>query len=335
MNAKHFFLVLFLALFGVGNAGGAQAELARITVSSPGPYNLAYLPIDLIPKIGADAAEGARLLISHVGGGGVALKNLGNRNVDFAAAGLPALMSMKSSGGDVVAIAAVDDVPTFVLMVRSDLKDKIKSVADLRGHVLGVNTSTQSAKTTSQQLLELLLNSVGVAVNEVNIVSAGQSWEEQHNVLKSRAVDAIMGDEPFASRLRDQGLVFFLLNLGNPEDTRNLPGVGFLHATLGTRQDVLLRQPAKADKMVAMLRRSLLWIASHTPEEVVAQLGLGDASARQSLVQSLKAHPRAFSRDGRFSTFRLRQSELFFQAANGKPVAVDGIVDDRRVGRAP
>jgi len=44
-------------------------------------------------------------------------------------------MSLRVNGGDVVGIAAVDDAPLFVLMVRSALKGKVKTIADLKGKV--------------------------------------------------------------------------------------------------------------------------------------------------------------------------------------------------------
>src|SRR5512140_1798515 len=141
-------LILFLL---VSVAASAHA-FERIVISAPGPRNISYLPVDLIPAIGADNEEGYSLQILHTGGGGVALNNLVTRNADFAVAGFPAAMSLRANGGDVVGIAPVDDAPLFVLMVRSGLKGKVKRIADLRGKTVGVNTSTKTSKTTSQQL---------------------------------------------------------------------------------------------------------------------------------------------------------------------------------------
>lgn len=312
----------------------AQAPV-RVVLSAPGPRNLSYLPVDLISKIGADTAEGLRLQILHTGGGGVALKNLANRNADFIVAGAPAQMSAKLNGADVVTIAAVNDAPLFVLMVRADLRSKVKRIADLRGRVLGVNTSTQSAKTTSQQLLEALLRSDGVKLEEVTIVSAGQSWEEQSSVLNSKVVDAVMGDEPYATRLLEAKQVFFLVNLGDRDTAARIPGGHFLHAALATRSDVIKRSPELVAKMVRALRRSLQWIATHSPEDVMTALGIHDPVERASFIKTMNLYPHSFSQDGRFSTQQLSETDLFFQmatpGANG--FSVNGVVNDRWVGR--
>ncbi|MBF0561984.1 MAG: ABC transporter substrate-binding protein [Alphaproteobacteria bacterium] len=315
-------------------------ETPDITVSVPGPRNLSYLPIDLIPRIGADTAEGVNLHILHTGGGAVAMNNMIMRNADFAVAGVPAAMSLRVSGGDVVVIAPVDNAPLFVLMVRSALMDRVKRIADLKGKVLGVNTSTKASKTTSQQLLELLLQSDGVSVDSVRIVPAGQSWVEQSSLMISGSADAVMGDEPFASRLKADGYVFFLANLAQPETLGNVAGVNFLHAALESRSDIIEREPVKVEKMVRMVKKSLAWLASHTPEEAMDALAVTDPKERTSLLLSLRNYPNAFSKDGKFSTAQLRDTDIFFHTGSGDDrralaFGVESMINDKWAGRRP
>lgn len=318
-------------------ATSAQA-FEKIVLSAPGPRNLSYLPVDLIPAIGADNEEGCSLQIVHTGGGSVALNNLITRNADFAVAGFPAAMSLRANGGDVVGIAPVDDAPLFVLMVRMGLKGKVKRIADLRGRTIGVNTSTRSSKTTSQQLAELLLKSDGVDLNAVRIVPAGQSWVEQSSLMISGVADAVMGDEPFASRLAADGKVFFLANLADSSMSSRIPGANFLHATLETRSDVIRDEPQKVEKMVRMMKRSLEWIASHTPEQLVDRLGLYDPEERVSLLRVLHRYPHAFSKDGKFSGAQLKETELFFRKtsaddARAQGLQIESIINDKWAGR--
>lgn len=309
-----------------------------VTVSAPGPRNISYLPVDLIPAIGADKEEGIHLNILHTGGGGVALNNLMTKNADFAVAGVPAALSLKANGGDVVVIAPVNDAPLFVLMVRSGLKDKVKKIADLKGKVIGVNTGTKTSKTTSQQLAELLLKSAGVPVDAVRIVPAGQSWVEQSSLMITGTADAVVGDEPFASRLQDEGKVFFLAHLAQPATVKGIKGTNFLHAALETRPDVIAENPAKVEKMVRMVKKSLAWIASHTPEQVADVLGISDPEERASLVGALRRYPKAYSRDGKFSSAQLKETDIFFQGslAKGVPgteVRIEKMLSDRWAGR--
>jgi NitT/TauT family transport system substrate-binding protein len=309
----------------------------RISVSYPGPYNVSYLPLDLAPKIGADKAEGVQLVLKPVGGGGAALQQLQNRNVDFAVAGLPAAMSAKANGNDVMAIGAVGDQAMFVLTVRLDLKGQVKRPRDLTGRVVGVTSSSLTVKTISHQMAELLLKSDGLAPDQVRIAAAGQSWEEQSAKLRTRTADAILGFEPFASRLVEEGLAFELFNLGKPADAARLPGAGLLQATLITRSDIVRELPQQAEKTMAVMRRTLQWIASHTPEEVVAALGMPDGEARTWVLKLLRRYPHLYSPDGKFSERQMRETLQFYQASEGqsRPMTLDGLVDVRWAGRKP
>lgn len=317
------------AVFSVPGARASAAPV-RLVVSYPGPLNVSYLPLDLAPRIGADRAEGARLQAVHTGGGGVALANLMNRNADFAVAGLPAAMSLRANGGRVVVVAPVNDAPLFILMVRADLSDRVRRVGDLKGRVIGVNASSLTSKTTSQQLVELLLAADGVRPEQVRIVPAGQSWREQSTLLNNRVADAIMGDEPFASRLRAEGKVFFLASLADPAIAARIPGAGFLHAAVATREDMPRTQTDAVARMVRTVQRTLAWMARATPRQVVDALSVQDAEERRALLHSLATYPRLYSRDGRFSTRQLEETETFFRATSGEgrvPRLADMVVD--------
>jgi NitT/TauT family transport system substrate-binding protein len=326
--------LLLLALLGLGAAPLAAQE--RVTVAYPGPLNIPLLPLDLAAKIGADRAEGIVLVARHVSGG-VALRDLETRNVDFAVPGVPAAMSARARGDDVVVIAPLNDLPVYVLAVRSELKGQVRRPRDLAGRPVGVTTSTRNARTTSHQVAELVLHGDGVPPDQLRLVAIGQSWEEQSAALKSGTVDAILGFEPFPTRLRDAGLVYFLFDLADPAQAARLPGAAFLLAGLVTRSDVLRLAPQKAAKLVATLRRTLQWIAGHTPEQIVAALELDDAEVSAALLKSLRQYPRLYSPDGRFSARQIVETDGFFRAVGGadRPVALGAMIDDRWAGRKP
>lgn len=321
------------ALFSLVPAAAQE----RITLAYPGPFNLSYLPLDVLTRIGADKTEGLEMVPRHTGGGGSAWQQLQNRNADFAVAGVPAAMAAKSNGNDLMLIAAVDDLPVFVFSVRSDLKGQVKRPRDLAGRVVGVTNSSLSSKTISQQLAEYLLKNDGLRVDQVRIVAAGQSWEEQSAIMRSKAADAIMGFEPFASRLQETGLAFPLFNLGDPADAARVPGAGMLQGTLGTRSDLLREAPQKAEKMVAAVRRTLQWMSKQTPERIIEVLDIPDAEARTHLLKALRRYPRLYSTDGKFSEHQLRETATFYAATEGavRPVALESIIDSRWAGRKP
>lgn len=325
-------ITLFLACLVWGLAASAAP---KAVVSVVGPRNLSYLPIDLVPLIGADRAEGLEVQLLHVEGGGLAIKQMISRNSDFTVVGFPALMSLKANGGELVGVMAISDAPQFVLIVRAGLKDHVKRIADLKGRVIGVHTSSVNAKTAAQQLIELLLAADGINPHEARVVSTGQKWEERALLLESGKVDAIVAEEPFASTLLQQGKVFFLANLAEPETTRAIAGANFLHAALATRADVVANQADTVERLVKSIRRSLAWIAGHSPQDVVERLGVTDPREKEGILLGLSKYPRLFSQDGKFSRRQIEGTNQFFHAVNPHAAAIrmEDLIDDRWVGR--
>jgi NitT/TauT family transport system substrate-binding protein len=334
--------LVFLVALGLIAALPVSAadSLRQVVVAVPGPGALSYLPVYLIPRIGADTAEGLATSIQFTDGGGKALEALTLGNAGVAVAGMPAAMDARLNGAPVVTFAAVNDLPMFVLMARAGLEATLRSPADLKGRIVGVNTSAAGARTTSRQLAELVAQVHGVDPRELRILSAGQSWATQSAALRGGTVDALMGDEPFASRLKREGSVYFLFNLGDPLDAARLPGAGFLHAAAHVRSETVQRDPELPAAFARALRRSLAWLATHRPHEVTHALGLTDGAERDSLEAALAANPRAFSRDGRLSARSLAETEEFFRAshaddARARDFSVRAMVEARWAGESP
>lgn len=331
-------LAVFLALIIQLSPALHAAELIRLSVSIPGPGAASYYPIELISKIAADKAEGAELRVVFSPGGPDALNQMLNNNTDFAVVGLPAAMSMRLKDNRLTAIAAVNDLPLYALLVRASLKGEIKSIADLKGHTIGLHSNSASSKSTSQQVLELLFRRGGVAPGSYRIIGIGRRWESEALMLKTGTVDAVIGDEPHATHMTSEKIAFPLVHLGDAETMRLFAGAGFLRGALIARSDKLERDPDKAALMVRILKRTLAWIASHSAEDFTAAMGITDPEERQKLIAVLNKYPRQYSKDGSFSTRQLRDTEIFFidsQASDtqAKNFRIDAMINDHWVGR--
>ena len=317
-----------------------MAAPERIEVVLPGPGAGGYLPVELIPKLGTDKAEGVEVGVKFVGGGGVALEQLLSNNADFAVVGLPAAMSARLKDAGVVAVAPINDLPIYALLVRQALKGKVKTIADLKGRTIGVHSNSVTTKTNSHQLLELVLKTQGIPLDSVRTVPVTQRWDSESTMLMTGDADAIMGDEPYATRMEEQKIAFSLLHLGNPAQVKTIPGGGFLRATLITRKELIDRNPERVAAMVRVVKRTLEWIAKQTPARIVQAAQLKDPDAASAMVRSLTKYPRQFSPDGRFSSKQLADTEIFFyasQSANpsAKALKVESMIDDRWAGRKP
>lgn len=326
-------LLLLLLLFGSSMAAASPQE--TVLVSIPGPGTLTFLPLTLAGKIGADREEGIRLELQYTGGGPISLDHLARGVVDFAAAGAPAAMTMRAKGEKLVMIAPINDDTLFMMVIRADLENSLRSIADLNGRAIGVTTGTRQSKTASRYLAEQLLVSARVPLSSVKFVPVGQSWLEQSSALATANVDVLMADLDIAYRLRDENMGVFW---SEPDPFKHISGADFLRGCLVTRDDLIRTSPEKVRKVVNVLRKTLLWISSHSPEEIVQKMGLSFAEDRSALLAALRDHPRAFSRNGQFVNSQLRSTETFFHLANpddakAQALSIESMIDDRWAGR--
>jgi NitT/TauT family transport system substrate-binding protein len=248
----------------------SQAE--TIVLSVPGPGSLVYMPVQLAKAIGADQAEGLDLKLRFFSGGPLALRDLSDNNCDFAVVGLPAIASARADQMKIFAIGQLSQAAMVSLILRSSLKNKIHTLAQLKGKRIGVNTSTRTARSTSQMLTEYVLQRAGLSADEVHIIPAGQSREAQRAALSSDTVDVVMADEPFATELEIGGEAVNLVNLYNPQKSRELLGGPFVHAAIATRENVYSNYPETVAKVQRMFDRTLQWLVHHSSAEVIAKL---------------------------------------------------------------
>lgn len=332
-----------IGLWALGPALAAPAAQAathlRASVHVPGPGNLLFLPITLATRIGADQAEGLDIDIRYVGGGPQAFRAMLERNSDFSAGGFSALALQKLAGKPVACIVPLTRVPAYTLLVRRDLRGQIRQMGDLKGRVVGVKGHVPGGRSTSQLFAEYLLAQAGITPTQVNYVSAGQSYDSQHAALASGTVDAIVADEPFVTRLIRGNVAYALADFHELEATRRLLGGLFLNGMLATRQDVITERPVLVEKMVRTLKRTLVWMATHSAEDIVDALAPADPQERQALLDVLRVRKNIYSADGLVSDEQLATVDRFLRATEpaflAQGLSVRDLVDSRWAGRMP
>jgi NitT/TauT family transport system substrate-binding protein len=330
---------LLAALLPAFRVGAQSAEPLEATLVVPGPGSAVSAIPELAVKTGADRLEGLSLRLKFVEGGGIAMREIYNGNAQFGVFGATAAMRENLAGPRLVALAAIENRAPLALLARADLRGQVRSVEDLRGRVLGIHTNSLTTMTNGQQFMILVLRVHSIDSGSVRFVASGQSWESQSSALRSRLVDAIVSEEPIASRLESEKLAFALLRLGQVDRPAGLPGEGFLRGTLIAEPQLVAGQPGLAGRVVRTLQRALAWRRDHTPEQIVAALGLDEVEAR-AFAMMLRQYPDQFSVDGRFSAVQIEQTDRFFrESSSDRPEAqnyrFESMIVDRWVGRAP
>lgn len=306
-----------LPLSGIPGAPRAHADAPKhIRLNIPGPGALPFTPLELVNPLGIDRALGVELLIRYFPSGVQALEDMLAGNADFAGLGFVVLPRMLAKGIDVVAIAPLSGkTPPFSVMVRTDLRGKIRTLADLRGRSVGVPVDSTNSKTYLQSMSEIVLSSGSVKPDEVRWVGTGQNIDGLIGALAGNVVDAVFCEEPFSSALVRRGIGVRLADLRNEKLAASVPGAGHLRAMIATRPSLVQQDPERVALMVQMVRRSLAWMNEQKPETIVARLRVADDSDRADRIAALKNATSMFPRDTRFSRAQIEATRDFLRAS--------------------
>lgn len=308
-----------------------------IRLNLPGPHSLPFLPVELIPLLGIDREFGATLNLRYFTSGVLAFEDMMAGNAPFAGHGFFILPGMHKKGKSAVAITSIAGTNAALsLLVRADLASKIKRVADLKSRSIGASSGSINSKTYLQMIGETVLGEHGVGPGEVRWVNTAQNWESIRSVLESKSVDAVLCEEPFATRAVSLGLARFLVGAGDMSKSRNQIGGKHLRSIISTPAGSR-RHEQETRVLTQMLQRSLQWVARARRQEIVAKLPFETAAQATEMLGILQRYPDIFSPDGRFSVAALAASASMLKRMGSiEQVAdVDGMVDDRWVGRAP
>jgi NitT/TauT family transport system substrate-binding protein len=309
-----------------------------IRLNLPGPGSLPFLPLELISALGFDREVGARLVLRYHPSGIRAMEDVLVGNADFAALGFPTLPVLMAKGKDALAIVPISgEQHVFHLLVRKDLAKKITRIEHLAGRTIGTSTGSPNGKTYLQMVVEIVLNAHGVAPHQVRWLPTGQNWESSSGAFISQAADALFCEQPFPNRLVREGLGVSLLDLSDKRTHAGLAGINALRSVVATRR-ALLNQPdgqRKAELMVRMVRRTLVWLRAATPQAVAQQASMRSDNERQGIAELLTKTPYIYSADGRFNLQQVQDTDVFLRAAQGDmrfPVASSRI-DTRWAGQ--
>ena len=199
---------------------------------------------------------------------------------------------------------------------------------------IGVSSGSVSSKTYLQMEGEQVLAEHGVAASEVRWVQTAQNWESVRAVLASKSVDAVLCVEPFATRAVAAGLARFLY--GAEDMARSKSQFGGVHLRTVISTPVAAPAPDDQARLLAqMLQRSLQWMASAKPQDIVGKLSLDGPAERNELLAILARYPTIFSRDGRFPAQIIAATAALLQALGSieNATEVERLIDTRWVGQ--
>jgi len=285
-------LLVMLALTpGVAGSAGEPVTLAysQIGLLAHLPWQVAlgqkYFEEQGLEPKGYNFESGAKSIAALIGG-----------SADFAANALEHAVKAKVQGKDLVYVFSSTRLPGFGLAVASTQKGEIKSVADLKGKLVGVS----GIGAASHVLLDYILKKNGVDPKEVKVIAVGLSTFPP--ALEGGKIVAGMAGEPFFSRMVAKGTAVSLGNLSSLKETQAILGGEYVFSGAITRPDVIQKRPQVVQKVVTALVKASHFIETKSPEQVADSVPADLLGDRAQYVEALRASREIYAPLGMVSS---------------------------------
>ncbi|MEM0456228.1 MAG: ABC transporter substrate-binding protein [Nitrososphaerota archaeon] len=222
----------------------------------------------------------------------------------------------------------------FSLMVRSELRDVVKEVKDLKGLRLGFSAPGAG----SWAFAVYFLKKAGLEPGkDVEMVAVGE-LSTMYTALKTGKVDAVIAWDPLTTQLMESGEAYALIDLYDPKQHVELLGEEAMSQVLVTREDFISNNPDIVERVVKAHRMALEFIKKEDARKVAEVLqpyfkGM-EIALLEKVVNRIK---EAIPEDGSLSesAYYADLVPLIEVGALEKSVSFEEAVDWRFVGRRP
>ena len=214
-----------------------------------------------------------------IGSSGTLRQGMIAKQYDFGLYAFVHVPIARLAGSPFKSIIELHDQEIFGLVVRTQLKDQVRTVKDLKGRKIGFTTPGSG----TWALGNVYLKKAGLDPDkDAELVSLGGDNAVFYTALQSGRVDAIVSFEPIAEKVIADNVGYFLLDIyasGQHRDQIGSDKAAALH--LVTREDVIASKPDLVKRMVNVQKKGLDFIRGNSAS-AIADLIMGNtASAAQ------------------------------------------------------
>lgn len=273
-------------------AATAQAEPVALMVG--GMEKQIYLPVVLADRLGYFRDAGVEVRLESEPAGVEAADEMLAGAVQGVIGFYDHTIELQSLGKYTESVVQLALVPGEVAVV-SVRHPEIRSMADLKGHQLGVTGLGSS----TDFLGKFLLLQAGLKLSDVTPVPVG-AGDTLIAALDQDHIQAAVTTEPTVSRLLASGRARILVDLRDPDSTRTVLGGPYPAACLYMESTWVAAHPDTVQRLVTALVRALRYIATHDADDITdkmpADFFVGD---RALYVSALAVGKGMFTPDGR------------------------------------
>ena len=267
---------------------------ASVKVSIGSAASTNYLSWDLAKALGYFDEENLDVTLNYASAGTEAATALLSGSVDFTGNSLDHSIKAQLAGKPTKMVVSFSKTPGAAIVVRNDLKDKVKSLKDLKGMTVGA-TSVGSG---THLVLTYALNQAGL-IQEKDYTFKPCGSGTMAATLDSKGADACINSDPFITQYVAANKGFILKDYRGEKDTTELLGGPYQFTGAVTTQDFIQKNPDVVQRVVNALVRANRFFHSNAPKDVAAKLPESVRGKDIDLyVKTLEAAKGYISQDG-------------------------------------
>lgn len=290
--------IALAALAALGMMTGAdalaQVEKPKLELGVGGKPLLYYLPLTIAETKGYFKAEGLDVTINDFGGGAKSLQSLMGGSVDVVTGAYEHTIRMQAKNQPLQAVIELGRFPGIVLMVKNELKDKVKTPADLKGLKIGVTAPGSS----TNFFVNYLIAKAGGNPKDTAYIGVGGGAGAVAAMMKGE-IDGMSNLDPVISKLEADKLGFVLADSRTEAGTKAIFGGSNPAAVLYLKPEFAEKNPKTTQALVNAFAKALAFIATAKPEDIAGAVPeayyLGD---KPLYLQAVKASMETYSRTG-------------------------------------
>jgi len=230
---------------------------------------ITWLPVRLAQTLGYYKQEDLAVETSEVAGLSKGMEALLGGSVDVAADTGVGLIQMAAEGRSVQGFLAFRSRPSQALIVSPAASGKIHSIADLKGHRVGVS----SPGSPTQWFLNYLLVSHGLKPEDVSAIAIGTAATSVASVEHGQVDAAVLVSNAVTVLTRQYPNLTILAETRTPESLQKALGVAtFPSGLLVAKENWLKDNHDTARRFTLAVQKAMQWMRDRTAEQVRAQM---------------------------------------------------------------
>ena len=267
-SARALLICTILFLWSGCGRPRSQTQLTRVRIAVPNTP-ITYLPVHLTHELGYDREQGIEIITQDVSGGSKALQAMFGGSADVIAGVYEQAIQMAVEGRQVRSFLILLQRPGLVLAASPASARVIRTAKDLSGAVLGISTPGSA----SHNFLNYFLLLHRVPLAEVSVTSIGLGPSSEAALERGNVHAAVLAGSAATLAQRRIPKLTILADARTPEGTKLLFGAEEYpaHNLLAPTQ-WLRDNPAIARKLVSAVKKAVVWMREHTPEDIRARI---------------------------------------------------------------